>query len=99
MKNKGDFKSLYLKWRWSFFLEFFEEVLLGLAPLYHIQMKSPKTVYLTEHIQMKSPKTVYLTEHIQMKSPKTVYLTEHIQMKSPKTVYLTEHCTHTDEIS
>ena len=54
MKNIGNLKSLYLKWHLSFSLEFFEKVLLGLAFLYHIQMKSPKTVYLTEHFQLMS---------------------------------------------
>ena len=54
MKNVGNSKSLYLKWRWSFSLELFEKVLLGLASLYHIQMKYPKTVYLTEQCQLLS---------------------------------------------
>ena len=35
-------------------MNFFEKVLLGLASLYHIQMKSPKTVYLTEQCQLMS---------------------------------------------
>ena len=52
MKNIGTLESLYLKWRCSFSSDFFfEKVLLGLAPLYHIQMYSPKTVYLTEQCQ------------------------------------------------
>ena len=54
MKNVGNLKSLYLKWRWSFSLEVFEKVMLGLSSLYHIQMKSPKTVYLTEQCQVHS---------------------------------------------
>ena len=54
MKNIGNLKSLYLKWRWSFSLEFFEKVLLGLASLYHIEIKSPKTIYLTEQCQLMS---------------------------------------------
>ena len=53
MKNIGNLKGLYLKWR-LFSLGFFYKVLLGLASLYHIQMKSPKTIYLTEQCQLKS---------------------------------------------
>ena len=53
MKNIGNLTSLYLKWCWSFSLEFFEKVLLGLA-LYHIQMKSLKTVYFTKQCQLMS---------------------------------------------
>ena len=47
-KNIGNLKSLLLKWCLSFSSEFFEKGLFGLASLYHIQMKSSKTVYLTE---------------------------------------------------
>ena len=54
MKNIGNLKSLYLKCSLSFSLEFFEKVLLGLDSLYHIQMKSPKTVYLREQCQLIS---------------------------------------------
>ena len=35
---------------------FFEKVLLGLASLFHIQIKSPKTVYLPEQCQLTSHK-------------------------------------------
>ena len=54
MKDTGNLKSLYLKWHWSFSLEFSETELLGLAPLYHKQIKSPKTIYLTEQCQLMS---------------------------------------------
>ena len=54
MKNIGNLKNLYLKWGWSFSLQFFGKVVLGFASLYDIQMKSSKTVCLTEQCQSMS---------------------------------------------
>ena len=62
MKNIGNLKSIS-EWRWSFFLEFFEKVLLSLASLYHIQMKFPKTVYLTDLIELGFNDTSTLVGH------------------------------------
>ena len=54
MKNIRNLKSLYLKWRWSFSLKFFEKKksIAWLSPL--VQTKSPETVYLTEQGQLMS---------------------------------------------
>ena len=70
MKNIGNLKSLYLKWRLSFSLECFEEVLLGLACLYHTQMKPPKTVYLTEQCQLMSHRNSVHTSEEERKRQK-----------------------------
>ena len=97
MENTGNLKSLYLKWRWSFSLEFFEKVMLGLASLYHIQMKSPKTVYLTEQCQLMSHRNSGHSIRRGTKMSKTlcpwyrnltVYSVMHLKLKHVLTAFL-----------
>ena len=97
MKNIGNLKSLYLKWRWSFSLEVFEKVLLGLASLYHIQMKSPKTVYLTEQCQLMSHRNSVHSVRRGTKMSKTLcplyrnltaYSVMHLKLKHVFTAFL-----------
>ena len=97
MKNIGNLKSLYLKWRWSFTLAFFENVLLGLASLYHIQMKCPKTVYLTEQCQLMSHRNSAHSVRRGEKMSKTscplyriltVYSVMHLKLKHFLTAFL-----------
>ena len=97
MKNIGNLKSLFLKWHWSFSLEFFKKMLLGLAFLYNIQMKSPKTVYLTEQYQLMSHRNSVHSVRRGMKMSKTsspwyrnltVYSVMHLKLKHVLTAFL-----------
>ena len=96
-KYIGNLKSLYLKWHWSFSLEIFEKVLLGLTSLYHIQMKSSKTIYLTEQCQLMSHRNSVhsvrrITKLSKMSCPLrrnlTVYSIMHLKLKHVLTTFL-----------
>ena len=95
MKNIGNLKSRYLKWLWLFSLEFFEKVLLGLASLYHIQMKF-KTVNVTEQCQLMSHRNSLhavrrVTKMSKTSSPwyrnLTVYSVMHFKLKHVLTAF------------
>ena len=97
MKTVGNLKSLYLKWHWLFSLEFFEKVLLCLASLYHIQMKSPKTVYLTEQCQLMTHRNSVHSIRRGMKMSKTsspwyrnltVFSVMHLKLKHVLTAFV-----------
>ena len=97
MKNIGNLKSLYLNWRWSCSVEFLQKVLLGLASLYHIQIKSPKTVYLTEQCQLMSDRNSVHSVRRGTKMSKTscpwyrnltVYSVMHLKFKHVLTAFL-----------
>ena len=96
MKNIGNLKSLYLKWRWSFSLEFFQKMLFGLVSLYHIQMKSPKTVYSTECQLMSHRNSVHSVRRgLKMSKTScplyrnlTVYFVMHLKLKPVLTTFL-----------
>ena len=73
----------------------FQKTWLGLASLYHIQRKYPKTVYLTEQCQLMSHKT--LVHSVRMKMSKTsspwyrnliVYSVMHLKLKHVLTAFL-----------
>ena len=78
-------------------LEFFEKVLLCLASFYHIQMKSPKIVYLTEQCQLMSHRKSVHTVRRRTKMSKTscplyrnltVYFVMHLKLKYVLTAFL-----------
>ena len=96
-KNIGKLMGLYLKWRWSFSPDFLDKVLLGLASLYHIQMKSPKTVYLAEQCQLMSHRNSVHSIRMRNENFKTscpwyrnltVYSVMHLKMKHVLTASL-----------
>ena len=97
MKNIGNLTSLYLKWRPSFSLEFFEKLLLGFAFLYHTEMKSSKTDYLTEQCQLMSHRKSVHSVRRGTKMSKTscpwyrnltVYSAMHLKLKNILTTFL-----------
>ena len=107
MKNIQNLKSLYLKWLWSFPLEFFKNVLLGLAFLYNIQIKSPKTFYLTEQCQLiphrNSVHSVRRgTKMSKMSCPwyrnLIVYSAMHLKLKHTLTAFLSFYWLHAIQI-
>ena len=72
MKKYGKLKESISEVGWSFSLEYFENMLLDLASLYHIQMKSPLTVYLTEKCQLMSHRNSVFSVRRGMKMSKNV---------------------------
>ena len=74
---------------------FFEKILFGLASLYHIQMKSPKTVYFTEQCHLMSHRNSVHSVRRGTKMSKTscpwysltVYSVMHLMLKHVLTAF------------